>query len=68
MEQKYKVSVKKSMPEDPDIIGTQTITIRERVLRFLFGNKHRFMVLVPGGSVESLDITEVDHTRAEEVK
>lgn len=43
-----------------DILQCWTLRLRERVLRLLFGGQQRITVLIPGGSVETLDIQEVD--------
>lgn len=43
-----------------DILQCRTLRLRERVLRLLFGGQQRITVLIPGGSVETLDIQEVD--------
>jgi hypothetical protein len=33
--------------------------MRERLLRYFFGEKHRLMVIVPGDSVECISIKEL---------
>ena len=33
--------------------------MRERMLRYLFGEKRRVMVIVPGDSVECVSVTEL---------
>ena len=43
-----------------DILQCRTLQLRERVLRLLFGGQQRITVLIPGSSVETLDIQEVD--------
>ena len=43
-----------------DFLQCRTFRLRERVLRLLFGGQQRITVLIPGGSVETLDIQEVD--------
>lgn len=40
------------------VIGIKSVKIRERIMRFLFGKLDRYAVIVPGGSVETLTITE----------
>lgn len=46
--------------DSSDILQCRTLRLRERVLRLLFGGQQRITVLIPGGSVETLDIQEVD--------
>ena len=35
------------------------MTLREKMLTRLLGRKERVMILIPGNTVESLDITEL---------
>lgn len=56
MSHKVRVHLANNLPEDVGIVGATKITLREKLLRFHFGAKHKFMVLVSGDSVESLDI------------
>lgn len=46
--------------DSSDILQCRTLRLRERVLRLLFGGQQRITVLIPCGSVETLDIQEVD--------
>lgn len=46
-------------PVNAGIVSCRRVTVRERLLRFLLGDKQRLTVLVPGDSVTSVDITEV---------
>lgn len=51
-----------SVSEKPKKMGTvsyKSITLRERFMRFLFGNKQKITILVPGDEIEELAITEV---------
>ncbi len=41
------------------IVGCRTLTVRERIMKLVFGEKLRLTVIVPGNSVERLSITEV---------
>ena len=58
MKHSLKISVSKE-PQKGGIVSFRNITIREKMLRFLLGNKQRVMVLVPGDSVEELSICEI---------
>lgn len=40
------------------IIRCKNINLRERLLRSLFGEKQKLMILIPGDSVESLEINK----------
>ncbi|MCD8009017.1 MAG: hypothetical protein LUF68_08850 [Clostridiales bacterium] len=44
---------------DSGIVGCRKVTVREKFLRFLLGDKTRLTVIVPGDSVEEVAITEV---------
>lgn len=52
-----KISVSKE-PQDGGIVGCRHITVRERLLRILLGDKRRLTVIVPGDSVKALSIVE----------
>lgn len=43
---------------DPGVVGAKTITMRERILRRLLGPRHKVTIIVPGESVDRIDITE----------
>ena len=45
--------------KDGGIIACKTVTLRERLLRFLLGSPVRLTVLVPGDSVDEVAIKEV---------
>lgn len=59
MKHRLKISVSKE-PENGGIVGCRHVTVREKLLRFLLGNRRRLTVIVPGDSVESLSIDEVE--------
>jgi len=58
MKHRLKISVSKK-PVNGGIAACRTVTIRERLLRFLLGTPMKVTVIVPGDSVEELSITEV---------
>lgn len=58
MKHDLKISVSKKPTED-GVVRCQRVTMRERLLRYLFGEKRRVMVIVPGDSVERVSITEL---------
>ena len=41
------------------ILSCQKITIREKILRLLLGEKQKLTILVPGDSVKELSINEI---------
>ena len=46
-------------PDSGGIVRCRTVSLRERVLRRLFGEVRRVMIIVPGDSVEALSVQEV---------
>ncbi len=58
MTHRLKISVSKE-PQEGGILTCRSVTIRERFLRFLFGQKQRLTILVPGDSVDTIAISEV---------
>ena len=57
MKHKLKISVSKE-PQTGGIVTCRNVTIRERLLRILFGDKRRVTVLIPGDSVGEIAICE----------
>lgn len=57
MKHTLRISVSKE-PSDGGIVGCRHVTVRERLLRFLLGEKRRLTVIVPGDSVKTLSIVE----------
>ena len=57
MKHKLKISVSKE-PQTGGIVSCRNVSIRERLLRFLFGDKRRVTVLIPGDSVGEIAICE----------
>ena len=57
MKHKLKISVSKE-PQSGGIVTCRTVSIRERLLRFLFGDKRKVTVLVPGDSISEIAICE----------
>lgn len=45
-------------PANGGIVSCRTLTVRERLLRFLLGSPTRLTVIVPGDSVREVDIHE----------
>jgi len=59
MKHNLKISVSK-MPQTGGIVTCRNVTVRERLLRFLLGDKQRVTILIPGDSVEELAICETE--------
>ncbi len=58
MEHNLKIGVSKK-PKYGGIVSCRTISVRERILRFLLGSQTKLTIVVPGDSVSSLSINEV---------
>ena len=58
MEHNLKISVSKK-PKSDGILSCRSISVRERILRFLLGRKQKLTILVPGDSVEEVSICTV---------
>ena len=57
MRHNLKISVSKA-PQSNGLVTCRNVTVRERLLRFLFGDKRRVTVLIPGDTIEELSICE----------
>lgn len=58
MKHALQISVSKK-PVNSGIAAVRQVSVRERMLRFLFGDKAKLTVIVSGDSVEELAITEI---------
>lgn len=58
MKHNLKISVVND-PRSGGIVQCRNVTMREKLLTFLFGRKERLMILVPGNSVDTVSITEI---------
>ena len=58
MKHALQISVSKK-PVNSGIAAVRQVSVRERMLRFLFGDKAKLTVIVPGDSVEELALTEI---------
>ncbi len=57
MNSRLKISVSKE-PQTGGIITCRNITLREKLLRFFFGEGRKVMVLIPGENVDEIAICE----------
>ena len=53
-----RISVSKE-PAGSGIVSCCQVSVRERFLSFLFGEKQRLAIIVPGGSVRELAVSEI---------
>ena len=58
MEHALKISVS-NKPTNGGIVACRHVFVRERLLRWLLGNKTRLTIIVPGDSVSELAISEI---------
>jgi len=58
MKHTLQISVSKK-PVNSGAVSVRRVSVRERLMRFLFGDTVRLTVIVPGNSVEELSIREV---------
>jgi len=54
------LSITTKPPPDGGVLGCKNRTIRERILRFLFGKRLPLTILVPGRVVSDVYIKEVN--------
>ena len=67
MSHTLRISVSRE-PPDGGIVSCRHITVREKLLRFLLGEKRRLTVIVPGDSVKTLSIIEEGEKQSEQDK
>ena len=65
MQHNLKISIAKE-PVSGGIVRCKTVSIRERLLRWILGDRGRVMVIVPGNSVKTLAVQEVDEDGPDE--
>ena len=58
MKQTLQISVSKK-PVNGGAVSVRRVSIRERLMRFFFGDTVLLTVIVPGNSVEELSIREI---------
>ena len=57
MKHSLKISVSKA-PQTAGIVTCRNVTIREKLLKFLLGDRQRVTLLIPGDSVGEIAICE----------
>ncbi len=58
MKHHLRIDVSKK-PVNRGIVSVRNVSVRERLMRFLLGDKIKLTVLVPGNSVKGISITEM---------
>lgn len=58
MKHNLKISVSRA-PKAGGLVSCKTITVREKLISRLLGNKQKVMVLIPGNSVSTVSITDI---------
>lgn len=53
-----KISVSKEATKE-SVVSCRNVTVRERFLRFLLGDKQKLTIIVPGNTVSELAIAEI---------
>lgn len=65
MKHALQISVTKH-PVNDGIVSCRKVSVRERFLRFMLGDKTQLTVIVPGDSVEELAISELAKEASDE--
>ncbi len=58
MEHNLTIRVSKK-PKISGIVNIRNISVRERILRMLFGRKQKLTIIVPGDTVQEMAIQEI---------
>lgn len=58
MEHNLRISVTRK-PQTCGIVAIRNVSLRERLLRLLLGEKHKLTILVPGDTVRDVEISEI---------
>ena len=60
MRHSMRISISKEPESGSGIMTCRNVSVRERILRFLFGKKQRLTVIVPGDTVDEIAIKELE--------
>ena len=58
------IGIKKPNPNQ--VLAARKVTLRDRLLNAIFGDGHKMVVLVPGDSVGTISITEMEVQETDE--
>ena len=62
---KHDVKIAVSKKAEDRVVSIRSVSLREKILTWLFGPAKRVMVLVPGNSVDTIAITEKEVAASE---
>ena len=65
MQHTLRISVSRK-PQTGGVVAIRNISVRERILRFLLGEKHKLTILVPGDTVSDIEINQIKNGGNEE--
>ena len=65
MKHNLKISIS-GQPEGNGIVRCRTVRLREKVLKRLFGEERRIMIIVPGSSVQTVSVQEMPEVVADD--
>lgn len=57
MKRSMSIKVSKA-PRQTGVVTCRSVSLRERLLRFLFGSKQKVTILIPGDSIDEVAISE----------
>jgi len=60
------IGIKKPSPNQ--VLAARKVTLRDRLLNTIFGDGHKMVVLVPGESVGTISITEMEVQEMDEAE
>ena len=63
---KHSLDISVSKANQPGIVECRNVPIREKLLRLLFGKNKHLTIIVPGDTVEELNIKEIGKANAHE--
>ena len=64
----YHVEIGIKKPSPNQVLAARKVTLRDRLLNAIFGDGHKMVVLVPGDSVGTISITEMEVQEMDEAE
>ena len=58
MQHNLRISVTRH-PDAGGVVAIRSVSVRERLLRFLLGEKRKLTILVPGDTVSGIEISDI---------
>ena len=65
MQHTLRISVTRK-PQTSGVVAIRNVSVRERLLRFLLGEKRKLTILVPGDTVSDIEINQIKNGGYEE--